>query len=45
VLQAKEHTQTPYPFVVFTFGLAIESLRSLGVHHASIPFGKQDDLT
>ncbi len=32
MLQAKEHTPTP-SFVVFTFGLAFESSRSLGVHH------------
>jgi hypothetical protein len=30
VLQAKEHTLTPYPFVVFTFRLTIESIKELG---------------
>jgi hypothetical protein len=30
VLQAKEGTQTPYPFIVFTFGFAIESIKELG---------------
>jgi hypothetical protein len=29
VLQAKKHTPPPYPFIVFTFGLAIESIKEL----------------
>jgi hypothetical protein len=32
VMRAKEHTSTPSPFVVFTFGLAVESIKELGVH-------------
>jgi hypothetical protein len=31
MLRAKEHTPTPLPFVVFIFGLAVGSSRSLGV--------------
>jgi hypothetical protein len=30
VLRAREHTPTPYPFVVFTFKLAIESIKEFG---------------
>jgi hypothetical protein len=30
VLQTKEHALTPFPFVVFTFRLAIESIKELG---------------
>jgi len=30
VLRAKERTPTPYPFDVFTFGLAFEFIRELG---------------
>ncbi len=30
VLQAKEHTPTPYPSVVFTFALVIESIKEFG---------------
>jgi hypothetical protein len=30
MLQAKECTPTSYPFVIFTFGLAIESIKELG---------------
>jgi hypothetical protein len=30
VLQAKEQTPTFYPFVVFTFGFAIEFIKELG---------------
>jgi hypothetical protein len=25
-----ERTQTPYPFTIFTFGLAVESIKELG---------------
>jgi hypothetical protein len=32
VLWASECTPTLYPFVVFTFGLIIESIKELGVH-------------
>jgi K+-transporting ATPase A subunit len=32
VLQAREHNTTP-PAVVFTFGLAVESIKELWVHH------------
>jgi hypothetical protein len=30
VLRAKERTPTPYPFIVFTFGLTIESIKEFG---------------
>jgi hypothetical protein len=30
VLQTKEHALTPSPFVVFTFGLVVESIKELG---------------
>jgi hypothetical protein len=30
VLRARERTPTPFPFVVFTFGLIIESIKELG---------------
>jgi len=30
VLQAREHTPTPFSYVVVTFGLAIESIKELG---------------
>jgi hypothetical protein len=30
VLRAKERAQTPSPFVVFTFGLIVESIKELG---------------
>jgi len=30
VLQTKEHTPTPYPSVVFTFGLTLESIKEFG---------------
>ncbi len=30
VLWAMERTQTPYPFTIFTFGLAVESIKELG---------------
>jgi hypothetical protein len=30
VLQAKECTPIPYPLVIFTFGLAIESIKKFG---------------
>ncbi len=30
MLRAKEYTPTPYPFIVFTFGLAIESIKEFG---------------
>jgi hypothetical protein len=34
VLQAKEHTPTPYPFIVFTFGFEIESIKEFrGASH------------
>jgi hypothetical protein len=33
VLQAREHNTTPSPYVVFTFGLVVESIKELGVHH------------
>jgi hypothetical protein len=33
VLQAKEHAPTPYPFVIFTLGLAAESIKEFGVCH------------
>jgi hypothetical protein len=30
VLQTKEPTPTPYPFVIFTFGFTIESIKEFG---------------
>jgi hypothetical protein len=30
VLQTKEHAPTPSPSIVFTFGLAVESIKELG---------------
>jgi hypothetical protein len=30
VLRAKEHAPTFFPFVVFTFGLVVESIKELG---------------
>jgi hypothetical protein len=30
VLRAREHTPTPYPFVVFTFGLVVGSIKEFG---------------
>jgi hypothetical protein len=30
VLRAKVHTPTPYPFVVFTFGLVVEFIKEFG---------------
>jgi hypothetical protein len=30
VLQAKEHTLTPFSFVAFTFKLVVESIKKLG---------------
>jgi hypothetical protein len=30
VLQAREHASTPYPFVIFTFGLTVESIKEFG---------------
>ncbi len=35
VLRVKERTPTPYPFVIFTFGLALESIKEFGVRHLS----------
>jgi len=33
MLRAREHTLTPSPSVVFTFGLIVESIKELGGHH------------
>jgi len=33
VLQFKEHTSSPYPFVIFTFGLAVESIKEFKTRH------------
>jgi hypothetical protein len=33
VLRDKEHAPTPFPSIVFTFGLAIESIQEFGVRH------------
>ncbi len=30
MLRAKEHTPTPYPYAVFTFGLEIKSIKVFG---------------
>ncbi len=40
MLRTKEHAPTPYPFVVFTFRLAIESTKEFG--DASIPMAHHD---
>jgi hypothetical protein len=29
MLRAKEHTSTPFPSIVFTFGLVVESIKEL----------------
>jgi hypothetical protein len=29
MLQAKEHAPTPFPFIIFTFGLVVESIKEL----------------
>jgi hypothetical protein len=34
VLRAREYTPTPFISVVFTFGLAMNPSKSLGVHHS-----------
>jgi len=34
VLRARECTPTPFPFVVFTFGLVVESFKELGVRQS-----------
>jgi len=33
VLQVREHTSIPFPSIIFTFRLAIESIKELGVRH------------
>jgi hypothetical protein len=33
MLRTRECTPTPYPFAIFTFGLAIESIKEFGVCH------------
>jgi len=30
MLQTRECTQTPFPFVIFTFGLIVESIKGFG---------------
>jgi hypothetical protein len=30
MLQTKEHAPTPYPFIVFTFGFTIQSIKEFG---------------
>ncbi len=30
MLRAKERTPTPYPSIVFTFGLVVESIKEVG---------------
>jgi hypothetical protein len=37
VLRAKKRAPTPSPFIVFTFGLTVGSIRSLGVCHKECP--------
>jgi hypothetical protein len=34
VLQAKEHTPTPYHSIIFTLDLYLSLSRNLGVHHS-----------
>jgi hypothetical protein len=40
MLQAKERAPTPFPSVVFTFGLIVESIKELG--GASYIWGKSN---
>jgi hypothetical protein len=37
MLQAKERAPTPCPFAVFTFGLAVESIKEFGGASSKIP--------
>jgi hypothetical protein len=37
VLRTKKHAPTFFPFTIFTFRFAIESIRSLGVHKTTRP--------
>jgi hypothetical protein len=41
VLRAKERAPTPFPFVVYTFGFTVESIKELRVRH----FATFDELT
>jgi cytochrome bd-type quinol oxidase subunit 2 len=34
MLQTKERAPTHFAYVVFTFGLTVESIKELGVHHS-----------
>jgi hypothetical protein len=40
MLQAKEHTPTPSPSVVFTFGIIVESIKELGGASQMMGLGK-----
>jgi hypothetical protein len=48
MLRAKERTPTSYPFVVFTFGLAIESIKEFGdasqVHNCQQRYKKSKNI-
>jgi hypothetical protein len=41
---AKEFAPTPSPSIVFNFGLAIESIKELGVHHKHWPYDFTIDI-
>jgi hypothetical protein len=38
VLQAREHTPTAYPFVVFTFGFVVEFIKEFQVRQKPLEF-------
>jgi len=40
MLQAREHTPTPSPSVVFTFGIIVESIKELGGASQMMGLGK-----
>jgi hypothetical protein len=42
VLRTRERTPTPYPFVVFTFGLAVESIKEFGGASLDEKIGKKN---
>jgi hypothetical protein len=43
-LQAREHTPIPSPFVVFTFGLTIESIKEFSGSIIKKILGKKSDM-
>jgi hypothetical protein len=40
MLRTKERTPTPFPFVVFTFGLIVESIKEFGGASTNFIFSK-----